>query len=58
MKVPALVGMMRGSGRGRCFGFRIEGSPSNLAFRSSAWRRKQNEEAQPLVPPGPCGLGR
>lgn len=46
MKVPALVGMMRGSGRGRCFGFRMEGSPSNLTFTSSAWGRKQNQVAQ------------
>lgn len=44
MKVPALVGMIRGSGLGRCFGFRTEGSPSNLTFMSSAWRRKQNED--------------
>lgn len=45
MKVPALVGMIRGSGRGRCFGFRTEGSPSNLTFMSSAWRRKQNQDS-------------
>lgn len=48
MKVPALVGMMRGSGRGRCFGFRREVSPSNLTVSSSAWRRKRSREAQPL----------
>lgn len=44
MKVPALVGMIRGSGLGRCFGFRTEGSPSNLTFMSSAWRRKENQD--------------
>lgn len=50
MKVPALVGMMRGSGLGRCFGFRTEGSPSNLTLMSSAWRRKENKDGSACVP--------
>ncbi|KAL0602051.1 hypothetical protein AAY473_028246 [Plecturocebus cupreus] len=43
--------MMRGSGLGRCFGFRTEVSPSNLTFMSSAWRRKENKDgSDPHVP--------
>lgn len=49
MKVPALVGMIRGSGRGRCFGFRTEVSPSILIFTSSAWRRKQNQDGSASI---------